>query len=193
MKYSNLLNQLVKNREIVFEAAKKKQESKTLSDSIGLFPGGFKPPHKGHLSAVVSALNKGIEKVIILISSKPREGSGKVWDAENSKQIWNNLLEKKEISSKVEVQISALASPVSAAYKFLEENPNIGGKNIYMIKSTKDGEGDARFTDSALQKSLNKNPKKAALENSGKAISSSDIRSMSKEERKKINPLYENN
>jgi hypothetical protein len=53
-----------------------------------------------------------------------------------------------------------------------------------------------------LQKSLDKNPKKAAsakelvvspLKDSGKTISSSDIRSMSPSERKKINPLYENN
>ena len=201
MKYSNLLNQLVKNREIVFEAAKKKKESKTLSDSIGLFPGGFKPPHKGHLSVVLSALKEGIQKVIILISSKSREGSDKVWDAKSSQKIWSQLLKEEGISAKVEVQVSPFPSPVLAAYKFLEENPNISGKNIYLIKSSKD-EGDTRFTESALQKSLDKNPKKAAsakelvvspLKDSGKTISSSDIRGMSSSERKKINPLYENN
>ena len=199
MKYSTLLSQLIKNRESIFEAAKKK--SKTLSDSIGLFPGGFKPPHKGHMSVVLSALNEGIEKVIILISSKSREGGDRDWDAKSSKEIWDYLLEEEGISNKVEAQISKFPSPVLSAYKFLEEDSGISGKNIYMIKSTKD-EGDTRFTESSLQKSLDKNPKKAAsvqelavspLKDSGKTISSSDIRGMSKEDRKKMNSMYENN
>jgi hypothetical protein len=199
MKYSTLLSQLINNRESFFEAAKKK--SKTLSDSIGLFPGGFKPPHKGHMSVVLSALNEGIEKVIILISSKSREGGDRDWDAKSSKEIWDYLLEEEGISNKVEAQISKFPSPVLSAYKFLEEDSGISGKNIYMIKSTKD-EGDTRFTESSLQKSLDKNPKKAAsvqelavspLKDSGKTISSSDIRGMSKEDRKKMNSMYENN
>lgn len=212
MKYSSLLNYLTKNRENILEAAKKvvakkepvkkQNKSESIVNSIGLFPGGFKPPHEGHLSVVKEALGKGIEKVVILISSKSREGSDREWDAKSSLKIWNSLLKEASITGKVDVKISPFPSPVLAAYKFIEEDTNIIGKNIYMIKSSKD-EGDTRFKPEALQKSLDKNPNKASSvqeievspksDSSGKNISSSTIRSMSVEDRKAINPLYENN
>lgn len=212
MKYSSLLSHLTKNRENILEAAKKvvakkepvKKQNKieSIVNSIGLFPGGFKPPHEGHLAVVKEALSKGIEKVVILISSKSREGSDREWDAKSSLKIWNSLLKDAGISAKVEVRVSSFPSPVLASYKFLEEDPNIGGKNIYMIKSSKD-EGDTRFRPETIQKSLDKNPNKASSvqemevspksDSSGKTISSSTIRSMSVEDRKAINPLYENN
>ena len=40
---------------------------------IGLFPGSFKPPHKGHLQMVKDAIRKDkLDKVVIIISKYPR-------------------------------------------------------------------------------------------------------------------------
>ena len=41
--------------------------------TIALFPGAFKPPHKGHLEVVEQLLQKA-DQVVILVSPKTRDG-----------------------------------------------------------------------------------------------------------------------
>ncbi len=55
---------------------------------IGLFPGSFKPPHKGHLQMVKDAIRKDkLDKVVIIISKYPRYLDDKIQNAkEYSKQ-----------------------------------------------------------------------------------------------------------
>jgi hypothetical protein len=91
-------------------------------ETIALFPGAFKPPHKGHFAVVEELLKKGVDKVIVLISPKEREGinvdmSVKIWD------VYKTLLDDIE-TGKVEIKI-ATESPVKEAYNLVKENPDV--------------------------------------------------------------------
>ena len=84
--------------------------------TIALYPGAFKPPHKGHFD-VVKKLLEIADKVIILISSKPRDG----FTAEESVKVWD--LYKHMLNGDVEVKIVE-GSPVKEVYDTVEENPD---------------------------------------------------------------------
>lgn len=85
--------------------------------TIALYPGAFKPPHKGHFD-VVKKLLEIADKVIILISSKPRDG----FTAEESVKVWD--LYKHMLNGDVEVKIVE-GSPVKEVYNTVEVNPDI--------------------------------------------------------------------
>ena len=71
--------------------------------TIALFPGGFKPPHKGHLSAIggLSAL----DKIFIIMRQDPEESNvkrvinDKPIDVAVAKQIWQIYLEDAGVSN----------------------------------------------------------------------------------------------
>lgn len=85
--------------------------------TIALYPGAFKPPHKGHFD-VVKKLLEITDKVIILVSSKPRDG----FTAEESVKVWD--LYKHMLNGDVEVKIVE-GSPVKEVYNTVEVNPDI--------------------------------------------------------------------
>ena len=84
--------------------------------TIALYPGAFKPPHKGHFD-VVKKLLEITDKVIILVSSKPRDG----FTAEESVEVWN--LYKHTLDGDVEIKVVE-GSPVKEVYDTVEENPD---------------------------------------------------------------------
>ena len=84
--------------------------------TIALFPGAFKPPHKGHFDVVKQLLQRA-DQVVILISPKTREGV----TADESVAVWN--LYKTKLDGSVEVKISEM-SPVKETYDVVKENPN---------------------------------------------------------------------
>lgn len=85
-----------------------------------MLPGGFKPPHEGHLQ-----LAKGyeelpqVQKVIILIGPKDRDGI----TVQDSKAIWKTLLAG---TPNIEVRDSKYPSPLLTAYKFIENDAKEG-------------------------------------------------------------------
>lgn len=83
--------------------------------TIALFPGAFKPPHKGHVDVVKKLLDKA-DQVVVLVSPKMRDGVS----AEESVAVWN--LYKKLFDGPVEVKISAEASPVGEVYDVVKNN-----------------------------------------------------------------------
>jgi len=85
--------------------------------TIALFPGAFKPPHKGHFD-VVEKLLKAADQVVVLVSPKTREGV----TADESIAVWN--LYKPKFNGSVEIKISSDASPVKGVYNVVEENPD---------------------------------------------------------------------
>ena len=90
--------------------------------NIALIPGGFKPPTIGHFSLVDEvAKNSNIDKVIVLIGHKNRDGVSK----EESLEIWN--LYKKYLPANVEIQISDNTSPVADVNSLIKNNP----QNMY--------------------------------------------------------------
>ena len=96
---------------------------------IAIFPGAFKPPHKGHFE-VVKSLSQQADEVIVLISPKSREGIS----AEESFEIWN--LYKPLLDENVSFKIAA-SNPVSETYDVIKNNP----ENKFIVAFGKD-EGD---------------------------------------------------
>jgi cytidyltransferase-like protein len=85
-------------------------------ESIALYPGKFKPPHKGHFD-VAKQLLKKVNRVEIIISSKPVDGI----TAEQSKKVWelyNTLL-----GGKLDIKIIQ-GSPVTYVLDTIEANQN---------------------------------------------------------------------
>jgi cytidyltransferase-like protein len=92
---------------------------------VALYPGAFKPPHRGHL-AVIKALKKQAKKVVVLISNpmgatRALPLSKTVITAEKAKEMFEKMLGG---MSGVEVVISPEPSPVSAAVQYVEDAPS---------------------------------------------------------------------
>jgi len=85
--------------------------------TIALFPGAFKPPHKGHFD-VVEKLLKAADQVVVLVSPKTREGVS----ADESIAVWN--LYKPKFNGSVEVRVAAGDSPVGEVYDVVKNNPD---------------------------------------------------------------------
>jgi cytidyltransferase-like protein len=92
-------------------------------ESIALYPGKFKPPHKGHFDVAKQLLEK-VDRVEIIISSKPVDGI----TAEQSKKVWelyNTLLGRK-----LDIKIIQ-GSPVTYVLDTIEANPNTHYVAVY--------------------------------------------------------------
>jgi cytidyltransferase-like protein len=106
--------------------------------TIALFPGAFKPPHKGHFEVVQKLLQQA-DEVVILVSPKTREGI----TADESVAVWN--LYKTLLNGNVEVRV-ANENPVREVYDVVKNNPDTN----FIVAF---GKGDMeRF------KHMNKNP-----------------------------------
>jgi cytidyltransferase-like protein len=97
---------------------------------IAIFPGAFKPPHKGHFE-VVKLLSQQADEVIVLISPKSRDGIS----AEESFEIWNTLY-KPLLDENVSFKIAA-SNPVTETYDVIKNNL----ENKFIVAFGKD-EGD---------------------------------------------------
>ena len=87
--------------------------------TIALFPGKFKPPHKGHFSVVKQLLNKA-DQVVVLISPKIHDGIS----PEESVAAWELYKDQLVDGDKVELRVSAV-TPVRDVYDFVENNPEL--------------------------------------------------------------------
>lgn len=92
--------------EIIIEPTPKK---------VALYPGAFKPPHKGHFE-LVQRLSKVSDEVLIIISPIARDGI----TAEQSLSAWKLYL---PFLPKAKVVISNVSSPVSYVYDYVKSNP----------------------------------------------------------------------
>jgi hypothetical protein len=107
---------------------------------IALFPGKFKPPHRGHFDYVNKiARRSDVDEVIVLISpvDYPEVNNNQSLD------IWNEYLKNGE--SNITAKIAEYRSPVQAVYEFVADPKNAtDGDTVLLIKSSKDM-GDTRF------------------------------------------------
>jgi cytidyltransferase-like protein len=97
-------------------------------ESIALYPGKFKPPHKGHFEVAKQLLEK-VDKVEIIISPKEVEGI----TAEKSKAIWE--LYNKLLGGKLDIKIIN-ESPVTYTLDTIAGNFKIG--NLQKAKEISD-------------------------------------------------------
>ncbi|MAF25216.1 hypothetical protein CL634_06540 [bacterium] len=86
-----------------------------------VFPGKFKPPHKGHLGlveALIQHLRRPRDKVLILISPlSVTSPDGREISVKDSKNVWRLYLQSRGLLDKVKVLVSGTTnSPVRAAY-----------------------------------------------------------------------------
>ena len=83
--------------------------------TIALFPGSFKPPHKGHFE-VVEKLLKTADQVVILVSPKIQDGI----TSDESIAVWD--LYKPLFDGSVEVKVTP--DPIKEVFEVVEQNPD---------------------------------------------------------------------
>ena len=86
------------------------------SHTVALYPGKFKPPHRGHFEVAKRLLNKA-DEVVIVISPLTVEGI----TAEQSKKVWD--LYNSSLDNKLTVKIVD-KSPVKYVLDTIKDNPN---------------------------------------------------------------------
>jgi hypothetical protein len=119
-------------------------EQESQEKIVAVIPGGFKPPHRGHMD-MVSHYAGIADEVIVYVSPKSREANGVQVTSEQAKQIFD-LYAKALGLRNVRVEESPSASPVTAAYKYVEEVAKPGEK-VLLGTSTK-GSDQSRFAKS---------------------------------------------
>jgi phosphopantetheine adenylyltransferase len=107
---------------------------------IALFPGKFKPPHRGHFDYVNKiAKRPDVDEVVIMISP------GYYPEVSNAQslRIWEEYLENGEPN--ITAKIADYPSPVQAVYEFIADPVSAReGDTVLLVKSSKDI-GDTRF------------------------------------------------
>ena len=138
--------------------------------NVALVPGGFKPPTAGHFYLVGEvAKNPNINKVIVLIGHKVRDGVTK----DESKAIWE--IYKKYLPSNVEIKISDNPSPVSDVNSLIKNNPETTFYPVVGIRGEMDL-GDLKRFDSLKGKYNNFQPLVIKSEDTGDRISGTNTR-----------------
>jgi len=85
-------------------------------ETIAIYPGKFKPPHKGHFEVAKQLIGK-VDKIIIAISAKEHDGI----TAQQSEAVWklyNTLLD-----GKLDIEIIK-GAPIKYVLDTIKENPN---------------------------------------------------------------------
>lgn len=108
-----------------------KQEEVTV-----LLPGGFKPPHIGHLNLVMAYFGlPNVSKVVVLVGPGTRDNITR----EDSIRMWNLML--RDVPD-VEVRPSKSNSPLTAAYEYVQE----ARPGTYALAASSKGEDYARVS-----------------------------------------------
>ena len=113
---------------------------------VGLYAGGFKPPHRGHFNNALT-LAKKVDKLIIYIGRIVRPGETITPD--QSKQIWEIYV--KYLPTEVQIEIAPV-SPFKSMYEWLKANRDLADQAI--IGQGPEKEEEQRFN------SLKNNPEK---------------------------------
>ena len=87
-------------------------------ERVALYPGAFKPPHKGHVATALRAKEGDIDRVIIFMSTKERDGVS----VEEAQQVWDLYKQNNPELEKVEIVQTPV--PVKAVYDYAKDNPS---------------------------------------------------------------------
>lgn len=108
--------------------------SESEQEIVVLFPGGFKPPHGGHLDiAKRYAKLSNVAEVRILVGPKEREGITR----DQSIAVWKELLIN---SPKVTVESISEDNPIKAAYEYIQK----AEPGTYALAASSKGDDYAR-------------------------------------------------
>jgi hypothetical protein len=151
------------------ESEEKPLEANTEPLTIALFPGSFKPPHKGHILAA-EALATEADLIYIFISAPQLSGralkSGSTISADQAVQCWNAMIDNSPIKNKAKVMIGpeGVASPMMTAINFIQHEPApdniyVAPRNATVILGVGAKGSDAdRYGDKVMTKSREKRP-----------------------------------
>lgn len=142
--------------------------TENVEGSVALYPGGFKPPHKGHFS-IVENLAKQADLVMVLIGPKDRDGV----TAEQSKRIWE--IYRKYITTPIAIIVSKV-TPVLDTYLFIETHKDDYSKITVAASENDLGRYKALRTDKEKYGEVNIQGLPVVSSNSGEKLSASDIR-----------------
>jgi hypothetical protein len=129
------------------------QESPNNDEKITVvIPGGFKPPHRGHVEMINHFANlSNVEEVIIFTGSKPRESAdgSVVVTAEKARKLFNLFDLAPNVSfgnvrQRYKKDGSTYENPFMDAVHLLF-NKEFAGKNIAIGHPTKDADYSAKF------------------------------------------------
>jgi hypothetical protein len=87
------------------------------TEKVSLYPGAFKPPHKGHVATVLKSIDDQTDRVIIFMSTKERDGVS----VEEAQQAWD--LYKQNNPELEKVEIIQTPVPVKDVYDYAKDNP----------------------------------------------------------------------
>tara|TARA_Y100001937_G_C7118576_1_gene331366 strand:- start:106 stop:2223 length:2118 start_codon:yes stop_codon:yes gene_type:complete len=102
----------------------KEEEGSERPLNVALFPGKFKPPHKGHFDAALKAL-QSTDEVLVAISEKTHEN----FSPELSRQVWELFVEHHGLQGDIiplfhnELMTSDVPSPIQAVYEYINNAP----------------------------------------------------------------------
>ena len=106
------------------------EEVKDIVDVIVLLPGGFKPPHVGHLQLANAYANDShVESVLVMVGPKQREGVTR----EQSIKIWKLLTN----NPKIQIVPVPFNNPLQACYEYVFALPKNETANVVMGASNK--------------------------------------------------------
>tara|TARA_Y100000592_G_scaffold50021_1_gene79205 strand:- start:11089 stop:14289 length:3201 start_codon:yes stop_codon:yes gene_type:complete len=107
------------------ESDKEASNTSSTGLKIALFPGSFKPPHKGHVLAA-QELAKDADIIYILVSAPQLSGralkSGGTISADQAIQCWNAMIDQSPLKNKARVMIGpeGVASPMMTAINYIQ-------------------------------------------------------------------------
>ena len=95
------------------------------TEKVVLYPGAFKPPHRGHVATILNSNNEDVNKYIVFVSTKTREDV----EVEESIKAWN--LYKQTIPGLENVEFVPTSTPVKAVYDYANENPTHDIRTVF--------------------------------------------------------------
>lgn len=145
--------------------------------TVAIFPGSFRPPHKGHFHSVLQ-YSKMADEVVVIISkpskSARKTNTGKIISAEQSKKVFEIMIKAQGLKN-VKIVLSPTPSPIKASYDYAEKLKNVD----VIFGSSKDADDLKRW--STVSKYMDKNnPSITVLDPKSTAVnrlySATDIR-----------------
>ena len=136
-------------------------------ETIAVFPGSFKPPHRGHLE-VVKAISQNADKTLVIVSRPMKSSrtlplSGKVIGSTEAINLMRAMLEGTGLEDKVEVTSGVDVSPMMTTIKYVtfpadEENPLVAPLNAEVILGVGEKGDDAKRYSGLPEKVKEKRP-----------------------------------